>query len=82
VVRALGRTAGIGVHEIVPGSPADQTGVRSGDLILDVDDVPVSDAGDLARLMTGERIGRALVLRILRTGEVLRLWAIPVELSG
>jgi hypothetical protein len=32
--------------------------------------------------MTDERIGRALVLRILRTGEVIRLWAIPVELSG
>ena len=82
VARALGRTAGIGVHEIVPGSPADQTGVRSGDLILDVDEVPVADAGDLARLMTDERIGRAVVLRILRTGEVIRLWAIPVELSG
>jgi S1-C subfamily serine protease len=82
VARALGRDAGIGVHEIVPGSPADETGVRPGDLILDVDDVPVADAGDLARLMTDERIGRALVLRILRTGEVMRLWAIPVELSG
>jgi S1-C subfamily serine protease len=82
VARALGRTAGIGVHEIVPGSPADQTGVRSGDLILDVDEVTVSDAGELARLMTDDRIGRAIVLRILRTGEVIRLWAIPAELSG
>ena len=82
VARALGRQAGIGVQETVPGSPAEQTGVRAGDLILDVDEVPVADAGDLARLMTDERIGRALVLRILRTGEVIRLWAIPVELSG
>jgi S1-C subfamily serine protease len=82
VARALGRRAGIGVHEIVPGSPADQTGIRSGDLILDVDEQPVADAGDLARLMTDERIGRAIVLRILRTGEVIRLWTIPVELSG
>ncbi len=81
VARALGRTAGIGVREVVAGSPADETGVRPGDLILDVDDVPVADAGDLARLMTGERIGRAVVLRILRTGEVMRLWAIPVELG-
>jgi len=82
VSRALGRSAGIGVHEVVAGSPADQTGIRSGDLILDVDEVPVADAGELARLMTEERIGRAIVLRILRTGEVMRLWAIPVELSG
>jgi serine protease Do len=82
VARALGRGAGIGVHEVVPGSPADQTGIRSGDLILDVDEVPVADAGELARLMTDERIGRAIVLRILRAGEVLRRWAIPVELSG
>jgi serine protease Do len=81
VARALGRSAGVGVQEVVAGSPAEQTGVRSGDLILDVDEVPVADAGDLARLMTDERIGRAIVLRILRTGEVIRLWAIPVELS-
>jgi S1-C subfamily serine protease len=81
VARALARRAGIGVQEVVPGSPADETGVRPGDLILDVDDVPVADAGDLARLMTDERIGRAIVLRILRIGEVMRLWAIPVELA-
>jgi S1-C subfamily serine protease len=82
VARALGRTAGIGVQEVVSASPADVTGIRSGDLILDVDDEPVTDAGDLARLMTEERIGRALALRILRMGEVIRLWAIPLELSG
>jgi S1-C subfamily serine protease len=81
VARALGRRAGIGVGEVVPGSPADETGVRPGDLILDVDELPVADAGDLARLMTDERIGRAIVLRILRMGEVMRLWAIPVELA-
>jgi S1-C subfamily serine protease len=81
VARALERRSGIGVQEVVPGSPADETGVRSGDLILDVDDVPVADAGDLARLMTDERIGRAIVLRILRLGDVMRLWAIPVELA-
>ncbi len=82
VARALDRKAGIGVHEVVAGSPADQTGIRSGDLILDVDEQPVADAGELARLMTDERIDRAIVLRILRTGEVIRLWTIPVELSG
>jgi serine protease Do len=82
VARALERRAGIGVGEVVPGSPADETGIRAGDLILDVDEVAVADAGDLARLMTEERIGRAIVLRILRLGEVLRLWAIPVELAG
>jgi S1-C subfamily serine protease len=81
VARALERRSGIGVQEVVPGSPADETGIRSGDLILDVDDMPVADAGDLARLMTDERIGRAIVLRILRLGEVMRLWAIPVELA-
>jgi S1-C subfamily serine protease len=81
VARALERRSGIGVQEVVPGSPADQTGIRSGDLILDVDDVPVADAGDLARLMTADRIERAIALRILRLGEVMRLWAIPVELA-
>jgi S1-C subfamily serine protease len=80
VARALGRTAGIGLTEVVPNSPAEAAGLRDGDLILDVDGQPVGDASDLQRLMVGETIGRPLPIRILRVGEVRDLTIIPVEL--
>ena len=58
VARALGRSAGIGLIEVIPGSPAATAGLREGDLILDVDGQAVADASDLQRLMVGETIGR------------------------
>ena len=82
VARRLGHAAGIGVEEVVPDSPAAAAGLRSGDLILDVDGHAVADAGDLQRLMLDEAIGRAMRLRILRLGEVVELRAIPGELAA
>jgi S1-C subfamily serine protease len=55
-------------------------GLREGDLILDVGGAPVSDSGELQRLMLGEAIGRPLKLRVFRTGELRELTAIPAEL--
>jgi S1-C subfamily serine protease len=81
VARALGRTAGIGLTEVVLNSPAEAAGLRDGDLILDVDGQPVGDASDLQRLMVGETIGRPLPIRILRVGEVRDLTIVPVELQ-
>jgi S1-C subfamily serine protease len=41
----------------------------------------VADAGDLQRLMVGERIGRPLTVRAFRGGELLELTVVPVELQ-
>jgi S1-C subfamily serine protease len=82
LARALGQPAGIGVSEVVSGSPAERAGLRDGDLILAVDGHPVTDSGDLQRLMLDEAIGRDLVIRILRLGETLELHAIPDELAA
>jgi S1-C subfamily serine protease len=41
----------------------------------------VADAGDLQRLMVGERIGRPLPVRAFRGGELLELTLVPVELG-
>ena len=82
VARALGRDGGVAVAEVVAGSPAALAGLRDGDLILDVDGAPVADSGDLQRLMLGETIGRAIPMRILRTGELQELSVVPTELDG
>jgi S1-C subfamily serine protease len=69
------------VVEVVPGSPAALAGLRHEDLVLDVDGHPVASGGDLQRLMTGDRIGRGVPLRVLRGGRVLDLTVTPVELD-
>ena len=82
VARALARPAGIGVSEVVTGSPAAGAGLREGDLILDVDGNAVTDASDLQRLMLGETIGQPMTIRILRLGRVEELSVVPVELRS
>jgi serine protease Do len=82
VARRLQRTGGIGVTEVVAGSPAAAAGLQPGDLILDVDGQAVTDAGDLQRLMLDEAIGRVLRVRVLRLGQLVELQAIPGELAA
>jgi S1-C subfamily serine protease len=82
VATAIGRTAGVEVVQVVQGSPAARAGLRNEDLIIDVDGVPVEDAGDLQRLMVGERIGRRVPVRAFRGGELLELTVVPAELQG
>jgi S1-C subfamily serine protease len=82
IARRIGHSAGIGVEEVVSGSPAAEAGLRTGDLILEVDGHPVADAGDLQRLMLDEAIGRAMRFRVLRLGELVELSAIPGELAA
>lgn len=82
VARRLGQAAGIGVEEVVAASPAAAAGLRSGDLILEVDGHVVQDSGDLQRLMLDEAIGRSMRIRVLRLGELAELHAVPAELAA
>lgn len=78
---AVGRKRGVEVVEVVAGSPAAKAGIRSEDLILDLNGVPVQDAGDLQRLLTGDLIGRRVRVRVFREGGVLEVMATPAELG-
>ena len=77
----VGRRGGVEVVQVVEGGPAARAGLRGEDLILDVDHIPVEDMGDLQRLMTGERIGREIEIRVFRGGETRSFLAVPTELS-
>jgi S1-C subfamily serine protease len=82
LAKSLGQKAGVAVIEVVDGGPAASAGIRPGDLVLTVDGSIVESAGDLQRVMVSETIGRPLVLRIVRNGEVVTTTATPVELRG
>jgi S1-C subfamily serine protease len=76
-----GRSGGIGVHEVVAGSPAARAGLQATDVILEVDGRPVDNAGDLQQLMVDDAIGHPLALRVLRRDQIIDLVATPVELN-
>ena len=80
VARAVGREHGIEVVEVIAGSPADRAGLRTADIVLDVDAVAVDGADDLQRLMIGDAIDRRLTLRVVRGDRVLHLDVTPAEL--
>jgi S1-C subfamily serine protease len=80
VAAAVGRDGGIEIVEVMPGSPASRAGIRSEDLVLEVDGVPVGDMSDLQRLMDGSAIGRTVPFRIHRDSRTVDLSVTPVEL--
>ncbi len=69
--------AGIQIVQIVPGGPADQAGLRAGDVILSVGgkDAPSVDA--IHRILDKNSIGQAAELRVLRHGEVVKARITP-----
>ena len=56
--------------------------VHAEDLILAVDGRPVSDVGDLQRLMVAERIGEGLAIELVREGRAMTLDLVPRELQA
>jgi S1-C subfamily serine protease len=53
---------------VIEDSPAERSGLRAGDLLVELDGEPVTDATDLQRLMVGERIGAPVEAIVLRDG--------------
>jgi S1-C subfamily serine protease len=75
----FGRSSGLRVAEVVPGSPAARAGLRAGDLLITAGGRPVQKAQDLQRLMFGEAIGRPLAITVLRNGALVDVIAEPAE---
>jgi S1-C subfamily serine protease len=81
VAERLGRRAGVQIMQVIEGGPADAAGLERGDLLLEMDGEPVTDASDLQALMVHDRIGRAVPTVILRGGAQRRVKLVLTELS-
>ena len=75
----LTQRTGVRVHEVVPKSPAEEAGVRPGDMIIWFDHDTVTGVHDLHRLLVGEGIERRARLTVLRDDRLEHLWLIPRE---
>jgi len=76
----VGRPRALEVVQLLDGSPAALAGVRTGDLILALDDRPIEGVGDLQRVLDGGLIGRRVELRVARDGNLIDLGLTPAEL--
>jgi serine protease Do len=54
------------VADVVPGSPADDAGLETGDLVQEINRVPVRSARDFERLARGLHSGDAIALLVRR----------------
>jgi S1-C subfamily serine protease len=82
VAASVGRTHGVEVVEVVAGSPAARAGIRPGDLIVELDGVPIADARDIQRLMVGDAIGRSIAAHVWRDGQPRTIAIHPAELTA
>ncbi|MFJ4026562.1 S1C family serine protease [Paenarthrobacter sp. NPDC089989] len=80
VVRT-GQKEGLRVVEVMAGSPAEQSGLEPGDLVLQAQGRAVSSAESLQKLLFADAIGQPFPLTVLRDGRVVQLLAIPSEMG-
>jgi S1-C subfamily serine protease len=83
LVRAhqLPHERGITVTAVSEGSAAAEAELRPGDVIVEFDGEPVRGVDDLHRLLTEERIGQMVAIKILRRGEPRRVLVTPREVQ-
>lgn len=62
-------TSGIGIHDIIPGSPAERAKLKKGDVIIKIDGQYVTDIAELKSNIARAGIGGKLELTILRDGK-------------
>ena len=71
-------TQGAVISAIQPGAPADRAGMRIGDLVLDVNNIPIASWQDLLNQIALAKVGQQLSLTIERQGQSLE---IPVKVA-
>jgi S1-C subfamily serine protease len=75
-----GQRTALRVVEVVGGSPAEDSGLRAGDLVLALDGEPLGDAQSLQRRLFESAIGRRTEITVLRNGAMVDAVAVPAEL--
>jgi serine protease Do len=67
------RTSGALVSEVTPHGPADEAGIKSGDVVIQFDNKPVEDNNQFKLMVAESTPGTAFPIQVDRNGQVLSL---------
>jgi serine protease Do len=69
------------VSDVVEGSPADQAGIKRGDIIISYDGKPIKDMETLPKLVASTEVGKKVKVKIIREGKTLEKEVTIAELK-
>ena len=73
---------GARVVAVQPGGPAAMAGLRTGDVIIAVDNSRISSPGDVINAVERAGVGQSLRISLVRGGESLQLTVVPGDLAN
>jgi S1-C subfamily serine protease len=79
----LGRTVRQGalVRSVMPGSPASQSGLRPGDVIVTAAGRPVAGPAQMISAVEANGVGKPMDLQVLRAGTTLQVQVVPTAIA-
>jgi serine protease Do len=78
----LSSTSGVLISEVVPGSPADKAGLKSGDVVTAFNGTKVEDSTQFRQLVAQAAPESTVTIAVLRNGQSLDLKAVLAERPG
>lgn len=63
--KELGVKQGVGVHEVIPDSPAEKAGLKAGDVVIEVDGKEVKEVTSLQRTIAGYKPGQTVKMKVV-----------------
>jgi S1-C subfamily serine protease len=75
----LPNETGMLVIGVEPGGPASRSGLREGDIVVELNGQAITGIDDLHKQLTGAQVGVRLPLTVLRHTEQLHLEIVPEE---
>jgi len=70
IIDEVGQKTGLLIASVEPESPAEKGGLTLGDTIVGLGDSTINHHEDLLNLLTGDRVGTAVSIKIVRAGKV------------
>ncbi|MDP2694055.1 MAG: Do family serine endopeptidase [Gallionella sp.] len=74
----LGSTKGVLITEIIRNSPAEQAGIKTGDILIAIDDQTIDDWDTMLETVANLPPGKVITARLMRNGTVTSL---PVKIG-
>lgn len=82
LVTKLGRRTGLRIAQVIAGSPAEEAGLKRGDIVIAAGGASIVTSTAIQRLMVEGAIGRRLEITVWRNGALVDVVALPRELTS